>query len=368
VLNIQVSGTHTLEIEGFIIQNGVASRGAGINIEPTGTSGAAVRLANLEIKENHSSNIETCEGGGVRAQLDGSERLEIVNCEINSNSATVPSGNNYVAGGGIWMNTSGTASFLVEDSWIEENTSTSDTAQKIGAGQSFSLSGDSSGEIVNLRVTGNYAAGGFDAVTGTGGSLYLEDTASLVVRQAVWVVNTNLTGSTGEQLRILSYDNTTLLVTDSAIALGDQNGLESDAYGASQQQFVNLTVGDNTLTGISLRLMESATASLYNSISHGNGTDENLSPGVGTGNNLIGVDPVWVAPGPPSYNYHLDQGSPALDTGGNAPPGGLGPIDLDGRPRIENSIVDIGCYEGAGLLFIEGFESGGTGEWSVAAP
>jgi hypothetical protein len=371
VLNIQVSGTHTLEIEGFIIRNGADTRGAGISVEPSGTSNATVKLTNLEIRNNHASNINTCSGGGFYSYLDGSERLEIVNCEISSNSATVTSESNYVGGGGAVIHASGDASFLIDDIWIEENTATSGTTQKEGAGQYFSLSGDSSGEIVKMRVTGNTAGGTFDAVTGTGGHISLWDNASLVVRRCVWGLNSNLTGATGEQLQVGSHGNATLLVTDSGIVLGDQIGLYSRAWDTSTQRFVNLTVADNVLTGINLDLVGGGTTgSLYNSISYGNGTDAYLGASVATGNNLIGVDPVWVSPGAPSYNYHLDQGSPALDAGNNDPPPGglLGALDLDGRPRIEYSTVDIGCYEGAGLLFIEGFESGGTGEWSVAVP
>ncbi|MDB4306212.1 hypothetical protein N9980_01445 [bacterium] len=368
VLDIQVSGG-TVAIEGFIIENGSDTRGAGINVDPGGASGAIVKLTNLDIRNNHASNTYSCEGGGVRAQLNGSERLEIVNSEISSNSVTVTSESNYAAGGGIYISASGTASFLVDDTWVEENTATSDTAQKEGAGQAFYLEGESSGEIVNMEVTGNTAGGTFDAVTGTGGRLILDDNASLVVRQGVWALNSNLTGDTESQLHIGSYGNATLLVTDTAIVLGDQNGLYSRAWDFSSQRFVNLTVADNALTGINFDLVGGGTTgSVYNSIAYGNGTDVYLAAGIGTGNNLIGVDPIWVAPGPPSYNYRLDQGSPALDAGNNAPPGGLGPLDLDGLPRIQNSNVDIGCYEGAGRLFADGFESGDTGEWSSAVP
>ena len=369
VLDIHISGTATVEIEGFIIENGSATVGAGINIQPSAYSNAVVKLSNLDIRNNHASNTNTSMGGGIRAELDGSERLEIMGCEIGPNSATVTSTANYAAGGGITIHASATSSFLLEDTWIDENTATSDTAQKEGAGQYFVLVGDASGEILDLRVTNNTAGGTFDAVTGTGGCIRLEDNASLVVRRSVWALNSNLTGATGDQLTILSYHNSTLLVTDTAIVSGDQRGLYARAWDSANQRFVNLTVADNNLTGINFDLVGiGTTGSLYNTISYGNGTNAYLGASVATGSNLIGVDPSWVAPGPPSYNYHLDQGSPALDAGDNVPPGGLGTLDLDGLPRIENSTVDIGCYEGAGWLFADGFESGGTGEWSDSVP
>jgi hypothetical protein len=369
VLNISISGSATVEIEGFIIQNGSSNGGAGVNVIPSGASNATVKLTNLDIRNNHAANTSSCYGGGVYAQLDESERLEIVRCEINSNSATVTSGDDFVSGGGMYIKASSNASFLVDDTWVEQNAANSDTADKDGGGGAFFLDGDSSGEISNLRVTNNTAGGANDHVTGTGGSIGLWDNSSLVVRRSVWALNENLTGGTGgDQLRVTSFGNATFLVTDSAIALADQDGLGVFAYSASQNRYVNLTVGDNSGVGINIQLNDTATASLFNSISYRNGTDTTLDAGVTTGNNLIGVDPAWISPGPPNFNYHLDQGSPALNAGNNSPPGGLGTLDLDGLPRIQDSIVDIGCFEGAGRLFADGFESGGTGEWSTSVP
>jgi len=369
VLDIQNSGAHILEIEGFIIQNGSSTDGAGILVHPMGTSAATVKLVNLEIRNNHAEDTDICTGGGVHAEIDGSERLEIIRSEIGLNSATVSSGTNYVAGGGMYLLAGDDASFLVRDSWIEENTATSDTAQKIGAGQAFILVGDSTGEIENLRVTNNTASGANEGITGTGGDLRLEDNASLVVRRCMWALNSNATGgSSGEQLSVGTYGNTELLLTDSGMALGDQEGLKANAWDTSTQRFVNLTAADNTTVGINFYLRAAgATGSIYNSISYGNGTDANIDADVTTDNNLIGVDPFWVSPGDPFYNYRLDLGSPALDVGNNDPPPGglLGTLDLDGRPRIENTTIDLGCYEGAGLLHLDGFESGGIGEWTL---
>jgi hypothetical protein len=368
VLDIQVSGG-TVEIEGFIVENGsISSRGAGIHVDPSGASAATVKLTNLQVRNSHASGHDSI-GGGVNASLDGSERLEIDRCEINQNSVATTSGTNWAMAGGLMIASYGSASFLVEDSWIEDNTATSDTAQKKGAGHFFTLEDDSSGEIVNLHVSDNTAAGTLAAVTGAGGYIGLYDNSSVVVRRSVWVGNTNSTGSAGaDQLNLSSNGSSTLLVTDSAVALGDQDGLDARARDTSTQRFVNLTIADNTLMGIVVQPSGGGTASLYNSISYGNGTDAYVDAGVATGNNLIGTDPLWVSPGAPHFNYHLDAGSPALDAGDNAPPGGLGTLDLDGRPRIENAIVDLGCFEGAGLIFWDDFEGGGTGEWSSEVP
>jgi hypothetical protein len=366
-LAVVISGG-AVTIQGLTIRNGASSYGAGIQVTPSGASGATITLANLIIRDNHSSGVGTSQGGGVWTELDGSERLEITLCEIFDNTTTVLSGTGAAVGAGLSISASGTATFLVAHSWVEENTASSDTARMDGAGHFFSVLEDAVGEVLDLRVSGNTAAGSFASATGCGGHMYLSGNGQIVVRRSAWSVNSDETGATAEQLRLTCRDNSSVLITDSAVALSDQNGLFGTATGTSELRLVNLSVADHGLTGIELSEVPGATVTLHNSIAYGNGPDTILDAGVGTGNNLIGVDPLFMDPGPPNFNYHLGIGSPGVDTGHNSPPGGLGPADLDGRPRVENGTVDIGCYEGVGLLFFDGFEGGGTGEWSATVP
>ncbi len=365
VVNVQISGG-SVTLDGFTIMNGSSLAGAGITIVPQGD--CTVKLTNLIIRNNHASFTGSIPGGGVWASLQGSSHLEVSRCRIVSNTATASSVNGNAAGAGLTITASGAASYLVEDSWVEENTVSSAAGQERGAGHYFTVIEDATAEIVNLRVANNEATGTGSSVGGVGGILYLAGNGQMTVRQSSWALNNNLSGGSGEQLQISCFDNASLLVTDSAVALGEQNGLDGFAADTSELRLVNLTVADNTLTGIDLTIGGSATVDLHNSIAFGNGTDAFLQTGVGTGNNLIGVDPLFVDPGAPGYNYRLGEGSPGVDAGNNAPPGGLGSVDLDGRPRIENGTVDIGCYEGEGMLFYNGFESGGSGEWSATVP
>ncbi len=362
VVNVAISGG-SVTLDGFTIMNGSSVAGAGITIVPQGD--CTVKLTNLIIRNNHASYTGSIPGGGVWASLHGNSHLEVSRCRIVSNTATATSGAGNATGAGLTITASGTASYLVEDSWVEENTASSAAGQEEGAGHFFGVSEDASAEIVNLRVANNIAAGTGSSVAGVGGTLYLTGNGQMTVRQSSWALNNNLSGGSGEQLRISCFDNASLLVTDSAVALGEQNGLDGHAADTSELRLVNLTVADNTLTGIDLTISGSPIVDLHNSIAFGNGTDASLQTGVAAGNNLIGIDPLFVDPGAPGYNYRLGEGSPGVDAGDNTPPGGLGSADFDGRPRIENGIVDIGCYEGEGMLFYNGFESGGSGEWSA---
>ena len=131
---------------------------------------------------------------------------------------------------------------------------------------------------------------------------------------------------------------------------------------------VNLTVADHVGTGLDLmKIGGASTLTLYNTLAFDNGVNfSDSGTGVGTGSNLIGVDPLFIDP--TSLDYHLMPGSPAFDVGDNTPPGDLSSIDFDGRPRIADGTVDIGIFEGLIVVLIDGFESGDTSAWTSTLP
>jgi len=67
----------------------------------------------------------------------------------------------------------------------------------------------------------------------------------------------------------------------------------------------------------------------------------------------------------PSRDFHLREASPALDNGET-----LTAVltDLEGTPRPLGSAFDIGAYEGLGVLFADGVESGNTSRWTLTLP
>ncbi len=67
---------------------------------------------------------------------------------------------------------------------------------------------------------------------------------------------------------------------------------------------------------------------------------------------------------PAADDYHLKQGSPAVDAGEALADV---PADLEGTPRPVGPAFDIGTYEGVGTIFADGFESGDLSRWSSAS-
>jgi len=67
----------------------------------------------------------------------------------------------------------------------------------------------------------------------------------------------------------------------------------------------------------------------------------------------------------PAVDFHLREGSPALDSG---EPLTEVMTDLEGTPRPLGADFDIGAYEGLGVIFVDGVESGNTHRWSRTIP
>jgi hypothetical protein len=60
-------------------------------------------------------------------------------------------------------------------------------------------------------------------------------------------------------------------------------------------------------------------------------------------------------------DYHPRDGSPLLDAGETL---AEVPTDLEGTSRPLGPAYDVGAYEGAGVIFADGFESGDVSRWS----
>jgi hypothetical protein len=181
------------------------------------------------------------------------------------------------------------------------------------------------------------------------------------VVQTGWATNEVVSGDDTAQLVLEGLRESNLRITDSGLAQGDAGGLDVLASSTAIVHLVNLTVADHPGTGILATQQDTSTLAIYNTIAYGNGTDLTTAGTVETGSNLISIDPLFIDPS--SLDYYLDVGSPAENMGNNSPPGGLGPLDLDGFSRVVDGIVDIGMAEGIHVIFSSSFETGDTGPW-----
>jgi len=82
------------------------------------------------------------------------------------------------------------------------------------------------------------------------------------------------------------------------------------------------------------------------------GTIAGSQPRPGSGANLIGIDPQFVA----SDDFHLQTTSPLLRAGTLTPVGGLPATDIEGNPRSFAGFVDIGAYQDTDVIFANSFD------------
>ena len=365
---LEISGGR-LQIEGFTITNGLATfdpggsfpsdlpEGGGVRAELT--RGAKLFLVNNHIRGNRALNAPPgsgyayAHGGGVLANLQGASELTLRRNLITENLAASDNNESTGVGGGLWVRAVDGTRVLVQDNRIEENATRANNEQNTGSGVYIHLDNDASGVFHGNTVARNRAerAGTSGGNVGIGGALWLshDSSGTLDVRRNRWLDNTG-SGSSIDQVDLLSNANGTIFFTDSLVAGGDAAGVNALAFDESSLHLTNLTVTGNVTNGILAGGDPSATLTLFNSVLFRNGTDlftGSGSPGVVA--NLIGIDPLFRDPA--AGDYRLSSGSPAIDAGRNplVPAERLGVHDLDGNARVANGVVDQGAYEtGAG--------------------
>ena len=294
-------------------------------------------------------------GGGVYADVSGvGSSLTIRDTTIAHNLAWDQASSGGVRGGGAYVVIGDSAPVIIERVLFQSNQANA-TFEIAGAGLWLRVNAGSvawvndSQFIYNQAIssaTPQVAGTGLDVVTFSGWAR---------LRRNTLYINQSQTG-TGDQLQIAASETSQLRVGETVVAGGDQ-GVGAVAFDTATVDLTNLTVVNNAVEGIYVRLADpTATASLHNSIAYGNGFDLTLQPGAGTianSHNLVGIDPVFIHPS--GYNFRLSAGSPAENAGTNTPPAVLGDADCDGGVRVIAGTVDMGAYEGVDVLFSDGF-------------
>jgi len=363
VLDIAPGGG-TFEIRDLTITNGEAVQGAGVPVAPTCDS--VIILSHSRIEDNTATSATAALGGGIWAVLSGAQQLEIVNCLVSQNqslsTATGPAN-----AGGLGVIASGNSRVAIRETEIVENHVGTPGMGSSGAGMLLELSDTAEGDLEDSLVVGNTGTNSQGHVLGTGSWLGTRDSAVLRVPRTVWVNNEGVDGDGGPQFHSTHQGQSSMRMSEAGVVQGDSDGLSIGAQDTSIVNLVNLTVADHPGDGLFLTEQGgAATLTLYNTIAFNNGTDLSTSGTVDAGSNLIGIDPLFIDP--MMFDYRLGLGSPAENAGDNSPPGGLSSIDLDGNPRIQDGVVDIGALEGIAEIFSDGFESGDTSAWSQTVP
>jgi len=362
-LSVEPIGSQVIvTVMNLTLQDGLVTAsgsGGGVLID---VSGGTVTLESCVIRANTVAVSGTAHGGGIAAYLEGTASLLVDDCDIVDNWSL--STGSYASAGGIYMSVTEGAGAEIEDCRILGNDSEATGDDKNAYAGGIQLYHGSTGAVT---VVGNtfrdnriisYGVG-----NGSGG--VIGDSSPLGgttdIRANLWVDNQNLTAALASHVGVSAGADSAVSFTDSLIAGADGTGISVLAEDSATLRLTNITVADNGTYGVSFACYAAATCSLANSIIDGQSANVGLTGTVTTVGNLIGTTPPFVDRA--NRDYHLPGDAAAVDSGDPSPPGGLGSVDADGNPRVLNGAVDVGAYEWAGI-FLDGFESGGTTQWS----
>lgn len=385
---ITVSNTTSATVlDGFTITAGM---GAGLSIGETTYSG---------------------DGGGLWAK--NSRALELTRLTFSGNAAThggaiygyyhtqmtlsqvAFTGNEASRGGAIYLEKSADA--LISDSSFLENWG-------LTSGGAVSLNDYASATITNTVFDGNYTnptnsiAGAleiyFDAQADldqtrfihnssfTAGAVYLMEYGSLTMKNSELRGN-QAWGGGGGALSVLNSNADLFNVLITGNAAGGSGGAitmsASSDFDPSTVNLVNVTLANNkdpsgsgssSSSGV---MLWSGVLTLKNSITWQAGVD-NPFGGTFTSLNSSTADPLFVEPVAASTaptvagDYHIQANSPSINTGSNTHLSADLTTDLDGRPRIVNSVVDQGAYEFQSVIYVNRTATGSNngGSWANA--
>jgi len=181
---------------------------------------------------------------------------------------------------------------------------------------------DSDPTIMNNIITGN-------SVSGQGGGIHCQYLAE------VRIINNIIVGNSAGQGGGISCQNASPTMMNNTI-VGNSAGEGGGLYGYySGPKITNTIIWDNNPQQIYL-FHVTLTVS-YSDVEGGQGGIGGVPDDIFWENN-IDADPLFVDPG--NDDYHLQAGSPCIDTG---TPDGAPPDDIEGNPRDE--FPDMGAYE-----------------------
>ena len=317
--------------------------GGGLYLDLEGDAAAQVRHCRSTGNAVAATGAVDIEGAGIYAYLAGTAHLEITGCTLSGNSLEADAGS--TAGAGLAVDAADTGYAVVSGNVISDNTAVAMQNQVTGAGLTVFASGGSTVLVDDNIVARNLGTVDVYGMLGSGAALEASNDAAITARRNAFLANGAPNGKPNNQCEAEAFNSSTLLFSDAVTAAGSgaqTGGLAATQFDSSTVNVTNVTVAGNPWIGLSA-WAHGGVCTVADSIAHGNGTETDQGGGAVITDTLIFEDPLFVDPA--HWDYRLMKGSPAIDAGEDAPPGGLGTTDLAGTPRQAGAHVDEGAFE-----------------------
>ncbi|WP_236972653.1 choice-of-anchor Q domain-containing protein, partial [Membranihabitans marinus] len=313
-----------------------------------------MELMDCEFLNNMVSSSSGVYGGAI---YNVSSSPVLTDCKFLGNSVSSSSSVVAAIGGAIYN--SGSSPILTNCEFLNNTASSSGTTGASHGGAMYNSG--SSPILTNCVISGNAASSTGDAIAGA----IFNDNSSLVLTNCL--LSGNIASSSNSFFAIggaLYYKNSSSLLINCVISGNTVSSSGTAAGGSiynvnSSPQLTNCILYQNdapdgpvfynngfSVPGISHSIFDVD----YITVNHASIVSDN-------GNNQFSTDPQFVNAPPTSSapttagDFHLMPSSPAINMGD---PGtdlsgffmeNAGPVDLDGNPRVQNIIIDMGVYE-----------------------
>jgi hypothetical protein len=354
VLNASIVGGQ-FTFSGFSFIGGTATdRGGGVYLHIANTGLAQIRNSRFVFNTVSAASGGNALGGAFYAELFNTGDLIFDGNVVDSNSATVANG--VADGGGVFIEAFDSSDAALSNCIIQNNVSAATNASGLAraGGAELAIAGNALVTVNRTRFLANsLQASDLNHASFSGAfvSGSCNGNCEFDLSQSTFDSNH---GFIAMQLAVAmgGVGSPLVSLSNSQVSRGSGGGVQLQ-MDSGTAHVINLTVADNAGTGIDL--VPNAPITLFNSLAFGNSADlVEAGPGATLGNNMSGVDPLFVDAA--HGNYHVQFNSAARDAATATPPGGLGLFDLDGNPRTFGPAPDIGAFEIGDRIFKDGFQ------------
>jgi hypothetical protein len=311
----------TSTFNGFTIQNGLGTFSTGY-----WGGGILIKSASPTITGNViTQNIGRCWGAGIGIE----QGSPLIDGNTVSNNQGFNCGGGW--GGGIGVQATFSSPTLTISNNIIANNS-------FGVGAGIGIVYGVTPTIANNTITGNTA--------GAGGGIYIDQEVDVNIIQNIISNNSASSQGGGVYFSVPNGSRGPLLVNNTVANNDSPDGSAIYSTGfVSQVELINnllIAKSGETAVDCNTQYNSAPPTILFNDTFSSGGIDFiGACAGTSGTNGNISSDPLFLNS---TSNFHLQQGSPAIDAGNiNAPD--LPSTDFDGNPRTQNGTVDMGVYE-----------------------